>query len=401
MTKKITHAPVPRPGAAGGGGRALLTLCLAAAFALAGALPADAQASRTRPSGGTSSGTASGGSRSTPSSPAPSTPRTAVSPAPSPAPSSGDSAPSSVGRTRPGSSADDGRTVIERDARQRRPHGDVVIVNPWAWWNSYFWRYGYGGYYGPYGGYYGDYYGPYGHYGPAWAGRRANERMGALDLDLKPGDTQVYLDGQLIGEADRFDGWPGYLWLDEGDYHFVFYREGFRTIAREYRVRPGLVIDVEDRLDRGESVPPEELVPPRPTPRRDARILRNEELRRRAGEAPVTRPEADDATDDADDALLAGEEGSDWRERAPAGALTGDDGVGTLRLVVVPADASVYLDGRFLGTGAEVGRLRRGLAVAAGEHLLEVVRPGHAPMSRQVVVEDGADLELEITLEPR
>jgi hypothetical protein len=226
--------------------------------------------------------------------------------------------------------------------------------------------------------------------------------MGALDLDLKPGDTQIWLDGQYIGIADRFDGWPGYLWLEEGDYHFVFYREGYRTIAREYRIRPGLVIDVTDRLERGESVPPEQLIPPQPTPRRDARERRNEEMRRRAAEAPVVRRgTADD--DDADDALLAGEEGSDWRDRAPEGILAGDDdsGVGTLRLAVVPADASVYLDGRFLGTGADVGRLRRGLAVTAGEHLLEVVRPGHAPVARRVVIGDGDDLEVEISLEPR
>lgn len=375
------------------GGRALFTFSLAALFALAGALPADGQASRTRPSDGTSSGTASGGSGQ----PAPSQPATA-SPAPS-APSAS-AAPSNVGRTRPGAPAD-GRTVVERDERRpHRPNPHVVIVNPWAWWGSYFW-YGYGGYYGPYGGYYGPYGGAYGPYGPAWSGRRVNDRMGALDLDLKPGDTQVWLDGQLIGIADRFDGWPGYLWLEEGDYHFVFYREGYRTIAREYRIRPGLVIQVTDRLERGESVPPEELIPPQPTPRRDARVRRNEELRRRAAEAPVVRRDTADAAA-ADDALLAGEEGSDWHDRAPEGTLAGDDsGVGSLRLTVVPADASVYLDGRFLGTGADVGRLRRGLAVTAGEHLLEVVRPGHAPVARRVVVGDGDDLELEIALEPR
>jgi hypothetical protein len=48
-----------------------------------------------------------------------------------------------------------------------------------------------------------------------------------------------------------------------------------------------------------------------------------------------------------------------------------------------------------------VARLRRGLAITAGEHLLEVVRPGHEPLARQVVVDDGEDLELEIELEPR
>lgn len=380
MSSTLIHA-LARHAAARSGGRALFTLSLAALFALAGALPADGQADRTRPSGGTTAGTASGGSGSS---------STAA-----PAPAS-TSAPTKAGNTRPGSSSGD-RTVVERDARRPRGGGGGggIIISPWGWWHPSYWRYGWGGWYG---GYYGP-YGPYGGYGPAWYPRRVNDRMGALDLDLKPGDTQIWLDGQHIGIADRFDGWPGYLWLEEGDYHFVFYREGYRTIAREYRIRRGLVIDVEDRLERGESVAPEELVPPRPTPRRDARVRRNEEMRRRAAEGEARREAAAGAGDD--EALLAGEEGSDWRDRAPAGAVADDPGVGTLRLAVVPADASVYLDGRFLGTGADVGRLRRGLAVPAGEHLLEVVRPGHAPVARQVVLEDGQDLELEVVLEPR
>lgn len=343
-----------------------LALPVAALLALVVAVPAEAQASRTRPSGGTS-GTASRAPATSP--PAARTPA---------------AEPSRVEGTRPAVDPQ-GRTRVDRDERRRGPDRDVVIVNPWGWWHSYAWRYGWGAWgwsgYGPYGGY----YGPYGPYGPTWSARRDNERMGALDLDLKPGDTEIWLDGQLIGIADRFDGWPGYLWLEEGDYHVVFYREGYRTIAREYRIHPGLVIDVVDRLDRGESVPPEQLVPPQPTPRRDARIRRNEELRR--------------ATAGADDEAS---EGADWRDRAPAGDGRQDDvGVGTLRLLVRPGDASVYLDGRFLGTGDEVGRLRRGLAVTAGEHLLEIVRPGHAPVARQVAVGDGEDLELEIELEPR
>ena len=354
---------------------ARLALPFTALLVLLVALPVEAQARRTRPSGGTrgtAGGTGSGAPATTP-----------------PATKAPVAVPSGADRTRP-SAGQGGSTVVERDERSRpgSPGRDVVIVNPWGWWHSYAWRYGWGPWgwsgYGPYGGY----YGPYGPYGPAWSPRRVNDRMGALDLDLKPGDTEIWLDGQPIGIADRFDGWPGYLWLEEGDYHFVFYREGYRTIAREYRIHPGLVIDVVDRLDRGESVPPEELVPPQPTPRRDARMRRNEELRR-----------ATAATDGGETG-----EGGDWRDRAPTGSSSSredDVGVGTLRLVVRPLDASVYLDGRFLGTGDEVARLRRGLAVSAGEHLLEVVRPGHAPLARRVVLDDGEDLELEVELEPR
>lgn len=379
------------------GGRALLALSLAAALAAAAALPAEAQASRTRPSGGSSGGSASGsGSRSS------SPPPTASAPAPRSGGSSATapSVPRRATRTRPPAGGGDLGDL--RDERRPRIDPDVVFVNPWSWWHSYYWNYGwdywrwYGGSYGPYGGH----YGPYGASGPGWYPRRVHDRMGALDLDLSPGDTQVWLDGQMIGTVDRFDGWPSYLWLDEGDYHFVFYREGRRTIAREYRVLPGVVIDVEDRMQRGESVPPEELIPPQPTPRRDARIRRNEE-RRRAAEAAEAARADEIEIDEIEAGADAAAEDESWRDRAPDEIAAEAAGAGTLRLTVVPADASVYLDGRFLGTGAEVGRLRLGLAIPAGDHVVEVVRPGHAPVTREISVEDGAEVELRIELEPR
>ena len=340
-------------------GRSLPALMTVGILALATALPAAGQASRTRPgssSGGTASGSGSGGSASSGS-------------------SSRGSGGTIASDTRSSSSGSE-KVKVERDRRSRGGGRDVVIVNPWGWSYPYRWNWGWSPWYW---GWYGWDYGPYGggYYPPvAWHPRRAGPDMGALDLDLKPGNTQIWIDGQYIGIADRFDGWPGYLWLEEGDYEFVFHAEGRRTIHRQYRVHPGLVIDVEDRLEPGEATPPEELFQPRPTPRRDARIERNEEQRRRVAE----RAEREDGRDEG------------WREMEEA---TG----GILRLSVTPPDASVYLDGRFLGTGAEVGGLRRGLAVDAGEHVLEVVRPGHEPEVRRFTVEADEELELEVVLE--
>jgi hypothetical protein len=65
---------------------------------------------------------------------------------------------------------------------------------------------------------------------------------------------------------------------------------------------------------------------------------------------------------------------------------------------VTPEDASVYLDGRFLGTGRELARLRAGLIVDAGEHTLQVVRPGREEQSRTFRIDAGRDLELGIEL---
>ena len=72
---------------------------------------------------------------------------------------------------------------------------------------------------------------------------------------------------------------------------------------------------------------------------------------------------------------------------------------GSLKLAIVPDDASVYLDGRFLGTGRELARLRAGLIVDPGEHRIEVVRPGRQSEEESFSVRAGEEVRLEIELD--
>ncbi|HKH46080.1 MAG TPA: PEGA domain-containing protein [Thermoanaerobaculia bacterium] len=83
--------------------------------------------------------------------------------------------------------------------------------------------------------------------------------VGRLDLDVSPGRTQVYLDGQYLGIVDRYDGWPSYLWLEKGTYDLVFYLDGYKTLVRRVTIYPGAVLGLEDRLEPGPSVRPEDL----------------------------------------------------------------------------------------------------------------------------------------------
>jgi hypothetical protein len=144
-------------------------------------------------------------------------------------------------------------------------------------------------------------------------------------------------------------------------------------------------------MERGESVRPEDL-PTRTHVRRDARIREDRER-----EAEV------DARD---------RDYRDWRARrgrtAPA-ARAGDAGEdrqrseiagdsASVRIEVEPADASVYLDGRFVGTGSELSRLSGGIVVEPGDHQVEVVRPGHQPQRRSFAVRAGEALDLEVEL---
>ena len=91
-------------------------------------------------------------------------------------------------------------------------------------------------------------------------GGSRREDGGALDLDVSPGRTQVYIDGQYLGIVDRYDGWPSYLWLERGTYEIVFYLDGYRTLARRVTIQPELVIKLDDRLKPGPSIRPEEFV---------------------------------------------------------------------------------------------------------------------------------------------
>lgn len=224
----------------------------------------------------------------------------------------------------------------------------------------YRWTVGWGPYWGPYwGGYW---------YGPGWERHpRAGSLFGALDTDVSPERAEIWVDGRRVGVADEFDGFPDYLWLEKGTYDVVIYLPGFQTIARQYTIYPGLVIDVEDRMVRGEAVHPDDLASTSHE-RRDERLRRDRENRERLERR-------------------ATEEWLDVRE-AP----------GKLVVRVVPADASVYLDGRFVGTGGDLARLRSGLLVDSGSHLLEVVRPGFAEEIRTVEVGVGEDLEIDVEL---
>jgi PEGA domain-containing protein len=278
-------------------------------------------------------------------------------------------------------------------------HGSFRYFYPAFWGSIYFgfpypyWWYGPWGYYGYYG--YDGYY-PGGYY-------RYHDRaeQGALDLDLSPGDTQVYLDGKYVGTVNDFDGWPQYLWLDPGTYDIVFYREGYKTLARQVTIYRGLVIDWDDRLERGPSIRPEDL-PATSHERRDARIEQDREMRERAEQG---RPPYDDDWRDREradrdryerdrDRYDRERERSERREAAPPHS----EDAGRVHLAITPHDASIYLDGRFLGTADDVARRRSGVSVDPGQHTLSVVRPGHRAEERQFEVKAGEEIDLKIDL---
>ncbi len=248
---------------------------------------------------------------------------------------------------------------------------------------SHGWYGGWGGWYGGYPGYGGyGWYGSPGAWGSGW-GYTAVYPMpgvthGALDLDVSPENAQIYVDGELVGVADDFDGFPDFLWLEKGTYDVVIFSPGYQTLARQYSIYAGLVVDVEDAMVRGQETLPQDLVAKR-TEHRDERLRRDRE-----NEQELRAAEDRGARGDA---------------AAPPDRLDARGEPSRLVLRVLPDDASVYLDGRFLGTGRQLARLRSGLIVDPGEHHLEVVRPGRQSADETFSARAGEEVRLDIELD--
>jgi hypothetical protein len=265
----------------------------------------------------------------------------------------------------------------------------------WGFWPGIWGGYGYGYDY-PYGY-------PYGHGYPGASGRYyESNRQGALDLDVAPGRTHVFIDGQDLGPVDRYDGWPGYLWLPQGTYDVAFYLDGYKTVARQLTVYPGTVLDIDDRLEEGQSVRPEDLAT-KTHQRRDDRLSYERQRRDR-----ISRGYSDDDQDwrdrarrDRDRGAMRNEDRDDDEDQMEDRKVIGSTSRSGahLRLSVEPEDASIYLDGQFVGTGSDVSLLQAGLPVAPGTHRLAVVRPGHRAVEKEFDVKAGGDIELNIELE--
>ncbi len=67
-------------------------------------------------------------------------------------------------------------------------------------------------------------------------------------------------------------------------------------------------------------------------------------------------------------------------------------------LDVQPEDASVYVDGRFVGTGSDLSMMRAGLPLAVGDHKLAIVRPGRQAQEKTFTVKAGEDVKLDVSL---
>lgn len=300
------------------------------------------------------------------------------------------------------------RSGVARTAH-RRPYSGYHRFRSFGW--GWGWGWGYSPYwYGPYHPYGGD----YGH------GRAPSRNWAAVDTDVSPESARVYLDGQYVGTADDFDGYPDYLYLRTGRYKLEFRLEGYETRTISVDARAGVKLDVGDRLAKVPGAPRYgSYESPEPSggvrrfwaKRRDVaeHVTDEDEIYggdRRYRERPRYRddsernerdaeePDADVEVDrDRDrDRVEEPERREEWRGRT--GATRGE---ARLRLDIAPSDAAVYVDDRFMGTAESLES--EGIRVSSGRHTVVVSRPGYRDRRVEVDVSRGETERVEISLE--
>jgi len=290
----------------------------------------------------------------------------------------------------------------------------------WGYWYDPFW---YDPWYRPYPGYYG-----YGGYGSGYEYGRSRD-WAIIDTDVSPETARVYLDGHYICIADDFDGSPDYLYLRRGHYRLEFRLDGYQTRTIEVDARPGVKIDVDDKLVKIPGAPRygsyEQSPPPggvrrfwakrgnateewtgederygsgapryRERPRDLDRSERYSDDRDRDrdndGDGDRDREQAIETERDSDRPRA---DGRAWRERREA-----EHGDTWVRLTVEPPDAAIYLDDRFVGTASELDAAT-GFAVSPGKHTLVISRPGYRDRRVALDMSRGKTERLDIKLE--
>jgi len=289
--------------------------------------------------------------------------------------SSSSSSGSSSSSSSSGSSGSDSSTP-QTDAQRRHPRpgtgtGDHYSHdhnhNHYYYGSPYY--YGYDPYY--YGAYaYAPFYfsGSYGYQPYYYNGRYSDS--GSLRVIVDPEKTRVYVDNYYAGVADDFDGIFQRLSVPPGRHEITLKLDGYRTHTFRVYVTPGETLKLHHAMERGAGADTGEVVGDEP-----ASYGREDRDR-------------DPGRDDRDHVSRTGVDDAREDERDDAEA-------GTLHLDLNPADASVYVDGEFRGSGRRVENLR----LAPGRHRIEVVRPGYRTVEREVDVRPGDSRRLEIELE--
>ena len=248
-------------------------------------------------------------------------------------------------QTRRGVPGTSGRRVVSRPGRVANRPPPVVYFRGYGYRPYHL---GYYGFYDPF--FYGPYPYPYG---------GASYDQSSVRLEVKPAETEVFVDGHYAGIVDSYDGFFQRLRLPAGKHEVELNLEGYERTQESLYLVAG-----ETYRIRHEMVP---LAEGAPQPSRPA---------------PPPAPEI---------GLHPTERGS-----PPVPQLLAAPQFGTLAIRVQPTDAELLIDGE-LWQGSE-GLDRLVVELGAGLHVVDVQRGGYRSYRTEVEVIAGDTTLINISL---
>jgi hypothetical protein len=233
----------------------------------------------------------------------------------------------------------------------------------------------YGPYYGPYfysPWFYSSYwwYPPYGYGYPYYFGA-----VGAnIRVQVQPKSAEVYVDGNLAGIVDQFDGMFQNLVVEPGGHEITIYLEGYRSIVQHMYLSVGSSYKIRGAMEKlapGEPNDPRPMPAPEPVP-----------ALTRVQEPPSAAP-------------LAGQPSYVPQVEAVP-PLSTDSRFGQVAIRVQPADAEVTIDGE--AWKGPQGADRLVVHLTAGTHRIEIRKDGFDPFVTAVEIRKGEVTVLNVSL---
>jgi hypothetical protein len=290
--------------------------------------------------------------------------------------SSGGSSSGYSGGSSGGASSSSGSVAERRHPRAGTGHGGggggggyyPGYPGYYPGWDGWYYPGWYGNYWWPYGSY--GWYGGYWGYPGGWDGgatyHMVQRETGAVRVLVDPSEARVYVDGYYAGIVDDYDGLFQRLNVSPGRHEITLKLEGYKTHHMKVYVPSEGTLKLHYGMQKGSGETFEDL----------AANVPEQELRRDA-----ERQRAEEHWSEGE------------RRDRPEDLMVG--GGGKLKLDVRPADASVYVDGAFRGTGREAALLQ----LPPGRHRVEVVRPGFRTVEREVEIVAGETADLTVELD--
>ncbi len=152
--------------------------------------------------------------------------------------------------------------------------------------------------------------------------------LSAIDVNIVPQSAEISLNGVVMGTAEDFDGFPNFLIVEPGTHTIYARAPGFKSYQVTVHLAPGEQVNLNKRMERGEDVIP-----------------------RKAVEAEQTEQQERIVQPDLQPVLL--------------------------RLTCSDPQASVYVDGVFVGTARQIEGLHGPLQLDPEAAVLAVVSPDH------------------------